>query len=123
MGVLADLVPAAQPAYLASGCNGGGTVGATWRHTGSATDSTGTLINLSGVTGVCKVVASAGGADIATFTFTGNASGFTLECDESLTAAVTPSDAYRWYFYLDDGTDVVWYWRAAESKFPVKAGD
>lgn len=121
MGVLADLVPVSQPAYLGAGCQSGGTVGATWRAYGSAKNAAGNLIDFTAVTGTCKILTAIGGSVIATFTFSGTTTGFTIEVDESVTAGKTPG-VYPWTFTLSDGTDVVQFWGPEESRFTIKAG-
>lgn len=121
MGVLADLVPVSQPAYLAGGCQSGGTTGATWRAAGSAKNAAGNLIDFTSVTGTCKILTTIGGSVVATFTFTGNSTGFSIELDESVTTGKTPG-SYPWTFTLSDGTDVVQFWGPEESRFVIKAG-
>lgn len=122
MGVLANLVIQAQPALIGGGCNGRGTAGASWRWTFLVKNPDGTVVNLSGVTCVCKIVAAAGGAVIATLTASGDASGvLTVEMDESVTVALTPFFA-SWYCTLSDGTDLVWVWTPTTSRFTIETG-
>lgn len=128
MGVLADLVPQAQPALFGGGVSGAGTDGATWLWRFiEFTDSAGDDIDLSAVTGVCTVETAVGGSTVATLDFDGAADGsFTIGLDEADTAglangATTQPRPCVWSLTLDDGDDVVQVWGAGNSKFRIFA--
>lgn len=130
MGVLIDLVQQAQPALYGGGFTGSATIGRSWKFPFVDTvDADGEVVDLSSVTGVCKVLTAPGGTEIITLPFTGHADGsFELTATKAATAAITAAantsstPAYCWYLTLDDGTDSVQVWGASESKFVLKKG-
>lgn len=125
MGVLSSIVSQAQPALFGNGVTAGGTIGATWLwNFVDFNDTAGDPIDLSAVTGVCKILNDSTGAEIVTLDFDGNNDGtFSVGLDEADTASVPATgngSVYRWYLTLDDGTDVVQVWGSSPSKFTVK---
>lgn len=122
MGVLSSLVSQAQPALFGNGVTAAGTAGATWLWQFiDVNDTAGDPIDLSGVTGVCKVVATSDHSTVvATLDFDGNNDGtFSVGLDEDDTAALTPG-SYNWWLTLDDATDVVQVWGGSASKFSIR---
>lgn len=118
MGVLANIVPQAQPALFGGGCSAEVTAGATWRFKFLITDVDGTNLNLSsGVTGTCSILSAVGGSVLASPTFAGANGSFTVVLDESLTGALAgPSPVQaRWLLSITDSTDVVEVWGPFQS--------
>lgn len=128
MGVLANLVPYAQPALEGDGCEASGSDGASWKWIFSdITDSTGALVDFTTVTGTCTVLTAAGGTTVVTVTFTGAVGGFTLSVDESLTVGLSSgaTQAARrcvWRLSMTDGTDIVQGWGPLNSYFLIYPG-
>lgn len=121
MGVLSSIVSQAQPALFGNGVSAAGTAGATWLwQFVDLNDTAGDPIDLTGVTGTCKIVSQSDHSTVvATLDFTGNADGtFSVGLDEADTAALTPG-SYDWWMTLDDATDVVQLW-GGSSRFTVK---
>lgn len=125
MGVLADLVPRAQQALASGGCDAPGTEGATWNYPFiDVTDDNGDPIDLTAVTGTCKILDPGLVTVIATMVFTGHIDGsFELTLDEAATVglaagAVGPRNC-RWYLKLNDGTDTVQVWEPFDSTFLI----
>lgn len=121
MGVLSSLVSQAQPALFGNGVTASATAGATWLwQFVDLNDTAGDPIDLTAVTGTCKVVGLNDDSVLVTLDFDGNADGtFSVGKDEDDTAALTPG-TYRWWMTLDDATDVVQLWGGTPSKFTVK---
>ena len=129
MAGFADLVPRAQPALYGGGLNASGTEGATWLWPFvDVTDADGAAIDLTAVTGECKILTAPGGNVVATLVFTGAADGsFTLSLDEADTAGLYggtngQAQVCYWYLTLTDGTDEVVAWGPSNSKFRIFQG-
>lgn len=133
MAGFADLVPKAQPALYGGGFVGSATKGRSWLWPFTdVTDDNGDNIDLTSVTGTCKVLTAVGGTEVITLTFTGGDGEFTLSADETATAAITQTPptsgakagqlTYCWYLILDDSTDEVQAWSAHNSRFILESG-
>lgn len=125
MGVLAPVVEFCQPALVDDGCEAAGTEGATWRWRFSGVEIDGVPVNLSTVTGVCKIWDGLAGALLATLTVTGNSVGeFTIELDEATTATLAGAATWLgrqcvWGCVLADGTDEAQMWHPSNSPFII----
>lgn len=122
MGVLSSLVSQAQPALFGNGVTAAGTAGATWLwQFVDLNDTAGDPIDLTGVTGTCKIVDKDDHTTvITTLDFDGNSDGtFSVGKDEDATAPLTPG-TYCWWLTLDDTTDVIQVWGGSASKFSIR---
>lgn len=125
MAGFADLVEWAQP-FLGRNPESA-TEGATWRfELADLQDSEGDPVDLTGTTGVCRIVDEADGSEVIVLDYTGAADGsMTLDADESDTADLAAGQRIRrcrWSLRISDGTDVVQVWGQQDSPFHVLAG-
>lgn len=130
MAGFTDLVDQAQPALLGAGVSASATEGRTWRWQFlDVNDLAGDPIDLTGVTGVCKVLSAVGGSDVIELDFDGAADGsFTIGADEADTAGLYEGDGKRartcaWTLVLTDGTDSVQVWNPMNSRFSILTED
>lgn len=103
-----------------------GTEGRTWKWTfEDITDIEGEVIDLSGVTGVAKIVAASDGSEILALTFTGGSGTFTLSATAAETAGLavgatmTRPRKCLWYCKLTSGSNVVQAWGPSSSNFRI----
>lgn len=126
MGVLADLVPRSQPALIDDGAKGGeGAEGTSWLwEFEELQDDTGAPINLTTVTGTCKILTKDLATVIATLAFAGAADGtFTLSLASGSTVGLAGGSTQPrfacWYLKLAVGTEIVQLWMADNSPFTI----
>ena len=125
MGVLAPLVDQAQPAIVDGGVEAAATEGRTWRWTFiDITDASGDPIDLTSVTGVCKVWTEVGGPVVVSLDVSGLPGEFTVSLDEALTVGLADTATHKgrgcvWGCWLDDGTDEVQIWGPSNSPFVI----
>ena len=117
MGVLASLVPSAQPALNV--VNGSATEGSSWKWTFLYAG-----VDFTTVTGTCKVYDNdIDGTAVVTLTFTGANGSFTISGTPAATAGLAASKkggrGCVWSCKLTDGTDTVYAWNADQSRFIV----
>ena len=118
MGVLATLVPSAQP--VLNIVNGEGTEGATWKWTFTYVG-----VDFTTVTGTCKVYdADIDGTAVITLTFTGANGSFTISATPAATAGLAAGKKAgricAWSCKLADGTDTIYAWNADSSRFTIR---
>lgn len=124
-----DLVRQSQPASWGNGVAGSGTAGRTWEHKFVEVDDiNGDPIDLSGVTGVCKIVTEDRTTEVLELDFDGGLGEFTVSATKAATAGLFGSGDYfrgrvcYWYLTLDDGTDSVQVWLVDNSPFAIRKG-
>lgn len=115
-----DLVLKAQPALASVKVSA--TEGRTWLwKLIDVKDDTGSPIDLTTATGVCKV--KDGNTTVATLTFTGGLGSFTIGLPKEDTAGLANGvrvRACRWFLRVSYGTDSVQFWGQQDSLFNIR---
>lgn len=118
MGVLANIVPQAQPALRR--VPAAATAGATWRWVITVTNDA-APVDLTGCTATCQIVGPNNDTVLALTVALGNGT-ITISADEATTAELAPSGpplARRWFLRINDGTDTVQFWGVEGSPFVI----
>lgn len=125
MAGFSDLVTQAQPAIFGGGVSASATAGRTWLwRFVDVNDTAGDPIDLSAVTGTCKVLTGVGGSVVATLDFDGGTGEFTVGLDETDTVGLYAGAGGKpyacwWSLVLDDSTDEVQVWGVSKSQFNI----
>lgn len=128
MGIISDsgLLPQAQPSLFGV-VNAEVTEGGSWVFPFvECVDASGTPINMSALTGTCRIFTRPGGSVVATLTYTGGVGTFTLSLAPGSTAGLAGAGRKRrlsWGMYVEDGADRMTLWAPAESNITVLSED
>jgi hypothetical protein len=117
MGVLAAIVPSAQP--VLNIVKASATEGTSWKFT-----LTYAGVDFTTVTGTCKVYdGDMDGTAVITLTFAGANGSFVVSATPAATAGLAASKkggrGCVWACKLTDGTDTIYAWNADQSQFVI----